>query len=147
MNVKVEKRFQVPIWDEVVKRKAIDFWSRRRITFSETSGNTLIGKRGNLLGNLISFDMSKLIAKLTITVSDKNEVHCILDINTVYQQITEYNRAWWDLEMDTFESFLMRNDEQEEKWKKFGVHYKKAAWAWSFSHGIRGDRMPPEEKP
>ena len=130
-----------------MKRKAIAFWSRRRVVFSETSGKTLVGRRGNLFGNLTSFDMSKLIAKLTVTISEQNEVYCVLDVNTVLQQITEYNKAWWDLEMDTFESFLLHNDEQEEKWKKFGVHYKKAAWAWSFSYGVRGNKMPPEEKP
>lgn len=146
MSIKVEKRLQVPVWDEAQKKRVIDFWSRRRIIFSETADDTLIGTRGNWCGNLTSFDMSKLISKLTITFLKQNELYCVLHINTTFQVITEYNRAWWDLEMDTFESFLLRNDEQEQKWEKFNVAYKKAAWAWSFSRGIKGNKMPPEEK-
>ena len=143
MSVTVEKKFRVPIWDEAVKRNAIDFWSRRRITFSETSANTLVGTRGSLFGNLFTFDMSKLIANLKITASEQNELHCVLHVNTVFQWITEYNRAWWNLEMETFESFLLQEDEQGEKWKKFGVGHKKAVWLWSFTFGIGDRKMPP----
>lgn len=137
----------MPAWDDLLKRKAIDFWSRRRVVFSETSASLLVGKRGSILGNLISFDMSKLISRITISVSPQDEVECALSVNTVFQQITDYNRAWWDLELETFESFLLRNDELEERWKAFGVKYNRASWAWALSLGRKGNKMPPEERP
>lgn len=146
LRVKVVRTFKVPAWNETTKEKAIGYWTRRRIIFSETSGDTLIGKRGNLVGNLTSFDMSKLMAHLTIKNSSDNEVSCVLVVNTVMQSVTDYNKAWWDLEMDTFESYLLRNDEQEEKWRKFGAAHKKAAWNWSLTFGINGNKIEPEDK-
>lgn len=107
----------------------------------------MTAKRGNLLGNLISFDMSKLMSKLTVSISPKNEVHCILTVNTFMQIITDYNRAWWNLEMEIFKSFLLQTDEQDARWEKFKDNYKNAAIAWTLSSGIVGNKMPPEEKP
>ncbi len=94
LKVHVERTFVVPVWDEATKQKALDFWGRRGVTLSETSAHTLTGERGNIIGNLTSFDMSKLIARLAVTVSTQNEVRCVLDVNTVMQSITEYNKSW-----------------------------------------------------
>jgi len=130
MSIRIQKRFQVPVWNEEIRQNAITFWAQRRIKFDETSSYRLVGRRGNLFGNLISFDMSKLITKLTVTVSNENEIDCTLDINTLFQQITTANKIWWDLEMQAFESSLLRNDEQNEVWESFITYHKKAAWKW-----------------
>ena len=147
MSIIVEKTFQIPIWDEFTRFKMVDFWSRRRIEFSESSGNILKGKRGSLLGNITSFDMSKLMSELTITVSAENQVHCVLNVNTFMQIITDYNKAWWDLEMETFQSYLLQADEQDERWRRFRANDKKASIAWTLTSGLVGNRIPPEEKP
>jgi hypothetical protein len=147
MSITIERIFQLPIWDEFTRFKMIDFWSRRRIEFSESSENTLKGKRGSLLGNITSFDMSKLMSELTITISAENRVHCELEVNTFMQIITEYNKAWWNLEMETFESYLLQTDEQDERWRRFKAIDKKAAIAWTLTSGLVGNKIPPEEKP
>ena len=147
MSITVEKTFQIPIWDEFTRFKMVDFWSRRRIEFSENSGNTLKGKRGSLLGNFTSFDMSKLMSELTISVSAENQVHCVLKVNTIMQIITDYNKAWWNLEMESFQSYLLKTDEQNERWERFRANDKKAAIAWALTSGLVGNRIPPEEKP
>ena len=87
------------------------------------------------------------MSKLTINVSAENEIHCALSVNTFMQIITEYNRAWWDLEMEMFESFLLETDEQDERWERFLVNHKKAAIIWALSSGFAGNKMPPEERP
>lgn len=147
MSVTVEKTFQIPIWDEFTRYKMIDYWSRRGIRFSESLGTTLKGRRGSWLGNITSFDMSKLMSELTINVSAENQVYCVLQVNTFMQIITDYNRAWWNLEMETFESYLLQTDEQDERWKRFRANDKKAAIAWTLTSGLVGNRIPPEEKP
>ena len=147
MSITIERVFQIPMWDDFARFKMNDFWSRRRIEFSESLDNTLKGKRGSLLGNITSFDMSKLMSELTITVSAENQVHCVLKVNTFMQIITEYNKAWWNLEMETFESYLLQTDEQDERWEKFKSNDKKAAIAWTLTSGLVGNRIPPEEKP
>jgi hypothetical protein len=147
MSITVERIFQIPYWDEFARHKVVDFWSRRRIKFSETSSHTLVGTRGSWLGNLISYDMSKLKSELMITVSPANELRCRLKINTLMQIITEYNKAWWNLEMESFESYLLETDEQEERWERFSANNKKAAIVWTLSSGMVGHKIPPEEKP
>jgi hypothetical protein len=147
MIVAIEKTFRIPLWDEFVKFKTIDFWTRRRIKFTETIGDTLIGTRGSLFGNLTSFDMGKLSSKLSISVSPQNTLYCLLEVNTFMQKITEYDQAWWDLEMKTFESFLLESDEQEARWKEFNTNHKKATLIWNFSFGICGHKIPLQEKP
>ena len=143
--MKIEKEFVVQAWDESARHKTIDFWSRKQIVFSETGERQFIGKRGNLWGNLSSFDMSKIMAKITITVSEQNEVRCVLEINPVMQKITEWNKAWWDLEMDSFATFLLQNDEQVEKWQEFLPQYYKAARVWMSTAGLKGNKIPPKE--
>jgi hypothetical protein len=143
MIIRIEKRFEILKWDDVVRRKAIDFWSRRGISFFESSETTLVGRRGSIFGNLVSFNMSDLLSSLWINISLKNEVHCVLDVDTILQRITEYNRAWWDLEMETFESFLLRSDEQEAKWQAFLASHHNASLAWAASFGILGSQVPP----
>jgi hypothetical protein len=141
MTVTIEKTFQIPVWDEFVKFRTIDFWTRHRIKFTETLGNKLIGTRGSLFGNLISFDMSRLTSKLSISVSPQNTVCCLLEVNTFMQKITEYDRAWWDLEMEIFKTFLLKADEQEARWKKFNTNHKKATLKWNFSLGTCGNKI------
>jgi len=75
--------------------------------------------------------MSKLMTKLLVTASNTNEVDCILEINTIFQEITPANRLWWDLEMQAFESFLLRHDEEKETWESFKSFHNKAVWAWA----------------
>ena len=146
MIIRIERRFEIPKWDDVVRRKAVDFWSRRGVSFFDQTECTLAGRRGSILGNLISFKMSDLLSSLWIGISPKNEVHCVLDVDTILQRITEYNRTWWDLEMETFESFLLRNDEQEAKWRLFLLSNYNASLAWTFSFGMLGNRMQPGER-
>jgi hypothetical protein len=145
-DIRTERRFEIPKWDDAMRQKAMDYWSRRGVSFFEVTESTLAGKRGNILGNLLSFDMSNLLAILYIGVSLKNEIHCVLDVDTVLQHVTEYNRAWWNLELETFESFLLRNDEQTAKWQVFLQSHYSASLAWTFSLGMLGNRMQPAER-
>jgi hypothetical protein len=144
--MRIEKRFLVPKWDETLLQKAVDFWTKRNIVFEKIEGNALYGKRGSLLGNLFSYDMSKLISKLSISVSSNNELTCILDVNTVMQAITERNKEYWGLEMETFESLLLHNDEQIEEWDDLGKRSRLAAIVWTFTFGLLGDGFSTKEK-
>jgi len=132
--MKIEKTFSVPIWNKEMEQRTINFWTRRGIAFKKISESNYIGKRGNLFGNLTSFDMSKLMTELTITIS-QNKIDCSLEVNTFAQQITEQNKAYWDLELDTFNNFLKRSDEKKEEWDKMGIEVKKAKMS-TLSKGI-----------
>jgi hypothetical protein len=144
MQMRIEKSFFIPQWDETIRQRVLDFWSRRNIVFKKITGDTLIGKRGNLWGNLTSFDMSKLMAELSIKVSSENRISCVLEVNPFMQHITDWNKAWWNLEMESFESFLLNGNEQVEKWKHFTAAHQKAASVWSFTFGLRGNEPSPD---
>lgn len=143
--MRIEKKFFVPTWDEARRQKAVGYWSQRHVVFSQETGNTLVGERGNLLGNLVSYDMSRLIAKLSINVSKENEIHCILDVNTFMQIITERNKEFWRLEMETFESYLLYNNEQPEIWREFTIQNRIGALLWTMTFGLLGNRLPSKE--
>ena len=144
--MRIKKTFLVPTWDESLTQKSIDFWSKREIVFEKKDGNVLYGRRGSLLENLFSYDISKLISKLSISVSSNNELTCILDVNTVMQGITERNKEYWNLELDTFESFLLRNDEQIENWDDFRKRSTLGAIIWTFTFGLFGDGISTKKK-
>jgi hypothetical protein len=141
-SVKIEKEIDLPIWNEGVKQKVITYWSERGITFNDISGDVLTGRRGSVWGNLTSFDMSKLMARLTVSLAVPNTVSCVLDVNTILQGITEWNRAYWQLEMETFESFLLTGDKKDEVWRTFLKANKKASLAWTLSLGAAGRELP-----
>jgi hypothetical protein len=144
MNQKLQiiKIIQVPVWDEQVRQKVIGFWQGRGITFREVTDSLLSGHRGSFWGNLTSYDMSKLLADLTIRKTKANEISCQLDVDTCGQDITEWNKAYWQLELDTLESYLLYGDQKTEEWKQFLRNSRAAAWQWSLSLTWLGRKMP-----
>lgn len=110
----------------------------------ETATENLQGRRGSLWGNMTSFDMGKLRAQLTVSRTGSTEIECVLDVDTRYQDITEWNKAYWHLEMDTLESYLLRGDLREDEWQKFQRSSRAAAWQWTLSLTQRGRKMPPK---
>ena len=107
------KRIQIIAWEEETRQKIISFWQEHGVVFANTQGDILQGQRGSMWGNLTSFDMSKLMATLTVSRMDEAEIECVLEIDTYAQYITSGNKAYWQREMDTFESWLLRGDKKE----------------------------------
>jgi hypothetical protein len=136
--VRIDKRIALTSWDESTRQKIVEFWEERGVVFSDTAGDVLRGKRGSLWGNLTSYDMSKLRSKLTVTRSGPTEIECTLDVNTAMQRITDWNMAYWRLEMDTLESWLLSGDLKQEEWARHEVGAHKADVAWTLSGGKGG---------
>ena len=130
MTIVVETRFDVPGWDDAIRNKVVRFWEDRRIEFDSTDGDTLVGRRGSLFGNLLSYDMTRLRAELVVTHA-AGTVHAKIEINTVGQTVTEWNRAWWLIEMCMFESWIVDDNPQTERWNAFLDAFK--AHSKSFS--------------
>lgn len=143
-TIQITHSIRLPEWNEQVKQKIMAFWHKRGIVFSQTNGDVLKGRRGSRWGNLTSFDMSKLRADLTITKTGPGDIGCVLDVNTRYQDITEWNEAYWRLEMDTLENYLLHDDQREEEWRQFRGASRAAAWQWSLSFTRLGRRLPPK---
>jgi len=144
--ITIRRSFAIPSWDASFVDKAMVFWKDRGMEFSATQGSVLEARRGSVLGNLISFNMSTLIAKLTISSVDPTHVAATLEVDSRYQQITGWNREYWRLELKTFESFVLRGDLQEPRWQHFLKANRKAAIEWTATLGSKGEEIPPDEK-
>ena len=146
MAFTVARTIGVPNWDDVIRTKAKAFWAERRITFTEESAHVLAGRRGSLAFNLISFDPTRLMATLTITSLEPSKIDCVLTVNTFGQAMTDWNKACLNLEMATFESYLVDNDRKEELWARFLKRLNIANVKWALTFGILGSRMSSREK-
>lgn len=124
--MKLEKVINLPKWTVSEKDKSIHFWEQRNIKFKEITDILLKGRRGSILGNLISFDMKNIMTKLTITRVNESRISCIFEINTIFQNITDWNKAFWKLELVTYESYLLKNDMKELLWSRYYEAAKKA---------------------
>ena len=145
-KTEVRKSIQLPTWDEEMRQKLVSFWQQRGIVFTEKSENLLVGKRGSLWGNLTSFDMSKLTTNLTISRSKGCLIECKLEINTVMQEITHFNRAYWQLELDTLESWLLFGFKRDAEWREFHNAVRKESVNWAVKKTLTGSGLPSESQ-
>ena len=97
-------------------KKLCAYWEDRGMKFVRRSETSLEGKRGNLLGNLFSFNMKHVISQIEIKKKTQ-KIECKLIVNTVFQYMTESNKRFFWLELETFEKYLLFDDLNEEAWK------------------------------
>lgn len=74
--------------------------------------------------------MRNLLTKLNITIN-ANEVICELNIKTFAQLITKWNREFWKLELETFESVLLENNYKEIEWNKYNKIKREKDVLWT----------------
>ncbi len=117
------------------------YWRERGFSFIETEGDHLQATRGSLWGNLTAFDPKKLRATLSIARTSPAEILCLLEIDTTFQVIVEWDVRYWELEFETFESYLFRNDEKEQLWREFERDCTRSFALWIATGGILGGRL------
>ena len=117
--LQVTREFHMPAWDDSTWEAIASFWALRGFRCDAVQDSTLRGTRGSLLGNCISFNMSRLKTNLVIERIGAQECRCSLNINTAFQVITEYNKAHWRLELDTFEGFMTSGDLNSKEWRQY----------------------------
>ena len=119
------------------------YWSTRGFDCKRRSAS-IIGKRGSSLGNLTSFNMTKLICDLDVNLSQNNTVTTELLVDGKFQDITEINLWDFKLELILYEYALKDID-----FPDFLSEYKKkkdnAAIKWSFTM-MRGRDFSPDLK-
>ena len=143
MNTPLRLSRTLPLahWDDGVRERLMQFWRGRGFTFIEADGDFLQAKRGSLWGNLTAFDSKKLLTTLAIARPSPVEVLCLLEVDTRFQTLVEWNHAYWQLELDTQESFLFRNDLKEAIWHEFERDSRRAFAIWTATGGILGNKL------
>ncbi len=106
--------------DGDVLSRAVAFWTERGIRFEAVTDAQAYGGRGHILWNLVTFDMRKLSSKLTLTDHPETRtITCTLQVDTRFQLITSENRAFFDVEMDAFETYLRTGGKAEAEWREY----------------------------
>lgn len=69
-----------------------------------------------------------------------------MEVNLAFQQVTEWHKAFLELEMLTFESYMERDDQQKKLWQEFEEEMKMADIMYTWTVGCFGKSMPAEKK-
>lgn len=102
---------------DISAQKLCIYWEDRGMKFVERSETYFKGKRGNLLGNLLSFNMKHIISQIEIR-KKSHQIECNLSVNTILQYMTESNQNFFKLELETFEKYLLSGDLNKKSWVK-----------------------------
>jgi hypothetical protein len=139
--IRVQRTIPLLAWDDGVRERIMSYWRGRGFVFNQTDGDFLAARRGSLRGNVTSFDPAKLRATLSVARTNLTEVLFLMEVNTHFQVIVEWDRRYWELEMETLESFLRRDDLQEQRWKEFRRDSTRSFLLWGATGGLMGKRL------
>src|SRR5687768_1539156 len=90
-----EREFDRPRgWDEQARFETSRYVEGRHFRVRRCDHAGLSGERGDLLGNLTSFDMRRLQAYVQVSPVGETRVRVALAVNPRFQQITAWNGAF-----------------------------------------------------
>ena len=141
----VRKTVPAGEWHDALKEHIVAFWEARGFRFDDPDARVLIATRGSLWGNCTSFDMSKLITRLEVRYLDTSEIECVMNVNTVFQIITPWNKEHWRLEMDTFENWFLIGDELQDEWQQYRRNSSRSDIQCVMTFGLYGLIKQSEE--
>lgn len=127
----ISKEISVTYNTQLTPDKIISFWKSRGFSLKKSTGTTFIFKRGNLIGDLFSYNMKHLINKLTINILPNNKLSLEMNILALGRPLTSLNEEYWHLEMKTFEYALLSNNYLEKEWEDYLARTKVSSIIWT----------------
>jgi hypothetical protein len=103
---------------------AAEYWQARGFRL-ERVGPDLHGRRGSVWGNLVSFDMSRLLATVRVHI-ERGHLVCVLDVDTRFQHVTRANVCYWELELEILERYVLHGKLDEATWRWFHKRERRA---------------------
>lgn len=141
----VGTNLKMPSFDEARRDQYKRFWQERGFSFILTDPNMQLARRGSFFNTFFSMNPKHLETKLTGTWQNQ-ELECVMEVNLTLQQVTEWHKAFLELEMITFESFMQYDDRKTTLWRDFVEDLKNADAKYTWSCGIFGRKMPDDKK-
>lgn len=136
---KIEYEFTFENESINIEDLSLEYWQSRNFK-CQINQNKLTGKRGNIFGNLFSFDMTKLICDLIVEFREKNKIYVEFIVNGKFQDITDVNLADFKLEMLLYPKAI-QNIPPPEFLTDFVKFREKEALKWTFTFMIKGRRL------
>ena len=142
---RISYEFPVESWGDSQVEIALQYWQMLGFQCSQTTALGIEAKRGNLLGNYFSFNMTKLICRLSVAASPQCIITSKLEVDGAGQIITEWNLASFKIEHLLFRRKL-RNLPPSISLEQFMKANRRASLAWTISLGLRGAKLPQHWK-
>lgn len=146
--MKISREFRVPEWNEGVARAAAEYLKSRGFTDARVQPDgarlAVSGSRGSWIGNFTSFDMRKLRGRIRVSGDASGRVGVELHINTLGQQVTEWNRAFWRLELVELCAVTSGRAPIADVWARYSQPRRRSAILWSLTGALFGRRLTPE---
>jgi hypothetical protein len=138
----ISRQLDVHRWDSHAAAVARDYWEQRGFTNAAVNADLeIIGTRGSWLGNLTSYNMSKLRASIRMSPVGAERIALELDVNTWGQQITQWNHAYWRLEIIEVQRLLRGDGDLSDLWQRFKDDSRRASILWTFTVMLGGQRL------
>jgi hypothetical protein len=136
---------KLPSFDEARRHQYKKFWEERGFKFILTDEKMHLARRGAFFKTFFSMSPKYLETKLTASWVNK-ELECIMEVNLLLQQVTEWHKAFLELEMITFESYMQSDDKKLSLWQEFEEDLKDADTKYTWTCGLFGKKMPADKK-
>lgn len=137
---------KLPAFDEARRLQMKRFWEERGFKFILTDDKLHLARRGAFVKTFFSTNPQFLETKLTATWSQEKELECIIEVNLFMQQVTEWHKAFLELEMVVFESYMLHDDKKVSLWREFEEDRRQADSKYYWTAGLLGRKMPAEAK-
>lgn len=138
--------FKLPAFDDARRSQMKRFWEERGFKFILTDEKLHLARRGTFVKTFFSTNPQFLETKLTATWSQERELECIMEVNLFMQQISEWHKGFLELEMITFESYMLNDDRKTPVWRQFEEDMRQADRIYLWTAGICARKMPAEAK-
>ncbi len=133
---------KLPSFDEARRFQFKKFWQENGFKFILTDEKLHLARRGAFYKTLFSMNPRYLETKLSATWTSSQVLECVMEINLSLQQITEWHKAYLELEMIVFESYMLTDDRKTSLWRDFQDDLRQADAQYTWTAGILGKKMP-----
>ncbi len=140
---RIRYRFPIDNISDEIEKVSLNYWESRHFK-CQLIDKKIFGKRGTTLGNLFSYDMTKLICDLQVEF-EENSISIELLVDGKFQDITEVNLASFQIEQLLFPYYL-KNIPTPSFLSEFLKFRNQSAIKWKFSFMSLGRNLSDDLK-
>jgi hypothetical protein len=145
--IHLQRKYRVDDWAMPIADRCVGYLQGRGFRnagiLPVEGAPVVVGSRGSWLGNLTSFDMTKLRAKIRVASEPDGRLGVDLEISTFAQQVTPWNHAFWRLELVELGRVLLGRERLDDVWRRYAPARRAAVVRWLATMMADRQRLPP----